>query len=174
MSSPIILAKRASYEEFLKSYDPAMAATCRSAGQTLLFSSVANRDIDARVAITTRLLDDGADPTVVAKGLNVLHVLFGRPGHDAEQEAPMLRRLIEGGADVNLVSKRYGPPLVGLIEHGPTPESARVPFYNVLFERPGLDLSAPYGQGTLRDFIFNSAYHLPLLRKRVEDYEKAA
>jgi hypothetical protein len=121
MPSIIILARSASFDEFMREYDPAMAKVHRPGAQTLLFSSVVNRDIEARVAITNRLIDDGADPSVVASGVNALHVLFGRKGHDAALEAPMLKRLIEGGADINLASKKWGPPLVLVMKNGPWP-----------------------------------------------------
>lgn len=62
-----------------------------------------------------------------------------------------------------------GAPLANLIKHGPSPESARVPFYDVIFDQPNLDLSRPY----LHDLIFNSAWNLPLLRERVLAYESA-
>ena len=171
MASLIHSANANSYGEFLKDYTPADATYIDSSGRTLLFESVANPDIEARVAITMRLLDDGADPSVISRGINVLHVLFGTRKHDTEFEAPMLRRLIDGGADINLVSKRSGPPLAVFIQRGPSPETARVPFYDVLFEQPNLDLSAPFDKGTLRDFIFNSAWNLPLLEERVLAYE---
>ncbi|GLE55280.1 ankyrin repeat domain-containing protein [Mycobacteroides chelonae] len=174
MASLTITAKRGSLEQFLADYNPLTdAASIDSTGRTLLFESVANRDINARVAITNRLLDDGADPSVKSGGINVLHVLFGRPGHDSQLEAPVLRRLIQGGADVNLTSKRYGPPLIGLIEHGPMPESAMVPFYDAFFEASHLDLSVQYGQETLREFILRGTYNLPILRERVLAYEGA-
>lgn len=138
-----------------------------------MFKSLANKDIEARVSITTRLLDDGADPSVVSDGINVLDILFGRPGHDAELEAPMLYRLIEGGADINVVSNRFGPPLVGLIENGPMPETARVPFYDVFFQRPDLDLAAPAmrAKKTLKEFILANS-GLPLMQQKVIAYEE--
>lgn len=172
MASPIIVAKTGSFDEFMTAYEPTMAASYVSAGQTLLFSSVANRDTDSRVAITTRLLDDGADPSVVAAGVNVLHVLFGYRGHDAGREAPMLGRLIDGGADVNLVSKRFGPPLIGVMINGPRPETANVPFYDAFFERPNLDLSVPAvrSQRTLREYILSNS-GFPLLHDYVRAYD---
>lgn len=163
--------QRGSYDEFLKAYSPADATQLAAGGRPLLFKSVTNPDIDARVAITERLLDDGADPSVVSNGVNVLHVFFGTRVHDAEKEVLMLRRLIEGGADINQVSKRSGPPLAVLIEHGPRPESACLPFYDVIFAQPNLDFTVPYGAGTLRDLIFDSVWNLPLLRERVTVYE---
>lgn len=172
--SLIHVAKRGSFGEFMKEYDPSVAATYRAAGQTLLFASVANRDIEARVAITMRLLDDGADPSIVCDGINVLHVLLGpNKKHDALREAPMLRRLIEKGADINQPSKKWGPPLLGLIHNGPRPETAAAPFYDVFFDQPNLDLNARYGNYVLWDSIFGDLWNLPMLRERALAYEEA-
>lgn len=172
--SLIYTAQTGTFGDFLKVYSPADATLLGAGGRSLLFYSVMNRDVDTRVAITTRLLDDGADASIVSGGINVLHVLFGRRGHNAELEAPVLRRLIERGADVNLVSKRSGPPLVGLMEHGPLPESARIPFYSVFFERSDLDLDVPAMRAgkSLKDFILAHS-GMPLLREYVLEYESA-
>ncbi|SKM80635.1 Uncharacterised protein [Mycobacteroides abscessus subsp. massiliense] len=158
-----------SFEDFLSVYTPADATKLFGDGRPLLFKSVGNRDVKARVAITNRLLDDGADPSIAPDNVNVLHVLFDQRTHDTEYEAPMLRRLIERGADINLFSKRSGPPLAVLIQHGPSPESECVPFYDVIFDQPNLDLTGRY----LHDLIFNSAWNLPILRERVLAYESA-
>ncbi|WP_421874638.1 hypothetical protein [Mycolicibacterium wolinskyi] len=166
-------AQSGSYDDFMGEYSPADATRLAAGGRSLLFKSVANKDIDARVAITNQLLDDGADPSIVSNGINVLHVLFGSRYHDAAKEAPMLRRLIEGGADINQDSKRSGPPLAVLIQHGPRPETACEPFYDVIFAQPNLDLNAPYEKGTLHELIFDSVWNLPLLRERVRAYEIA-
>ncbi|SIL90423.1 Uncharacterised protein [Mycobacteroides abscessus subsp. abscessus] len=109
----------------------------------------------------------------MSNGINVLHVLFGTRRHETALEAPMLRRLIDAGADINQVSKRSGPPLAVLIEHGPSPEAERVPFYDVLFDQPNLDLSAPCLRGSLRDLIFDSVWNFPILRERAAAYEAA-
>jgi len=160
--SVLYSAKRGSYAEFLDEYEPSMAVTYRAAGgKTLLFESVANRDVEARVAITMRLLDDGADPSVVSGGMNVLHILLGEKNHDARLEAPMLRRLIDGGADINQVSKRWGVPLIGLVESGFYPESARIPFYDVIFDQPNLDVS-----------LIKTVYSVPILRERMKTYQE--
>lgn len=172
--SLIYAAQTGTFEDFIKVYTAADATLLGAGGRPLLFYSIMNRDVDARVAITTRLLDDGADASVVSGGINVLHVLFGRRGHDAKLEAPVLGRLIERGADINLVSKRSGPPLVGLMEHGPLPESARIPFYDVFFEYPDFDLGVPAMRAnkTLKDFILSHS-GMPLLRNYVLEYESA-
>ncbi len=166
-------AKACSYADFLKEYSPDDATRLFAGNRSLLFQSVANPDIEARVAITDRLLDDGADASIVSNGMNVLHVLFGTRRHDTKVEEPMLRRLIDAGADINQVSKRSGPPLAVLIEHGPSPEAERVPFYDVIFAQPNLDLSARCLRGTLNDLIFNSVWNFPILRERATAYEAA-
>jgi len=172
---PIYAAEKRTYEEFLNEYSSDMAPLLSSSGKSLLFYSVANQDIDARISITSRLLDDGADASVTVRDTNVLHVLFARPPHDAERESPMFRRLVDSGADINLVSKRFGPPLVCLIENGPAAETEMVPFYDVFFSRPDLDLSVSSTRAgmTLREFIFNSVWNLPALRERAIAYDRS-
>lgn len=169
--SLVYSASRGSYEDFLAEYSPADATKLFGGGRPLLFQSVGNKNVEARIAITLRLLDDGADPSIAPDHVNVLHVLFGVRNHDAEKEAPMLDRLIDCGADINLVSKRDGPPLAVLIKHGPRPESACVPFYDVIFDQPNLDFTVPTGDGSLHDLIFNSTWNLPILRERTLAYE---
>ncbi|WP_078354192.1 ankyrin repeat domain-containing protein [Mycobacteroides chelonae] len=166
MASLIGVTSMGSYADFMQMYTSADAKFIDANGRTLLFHSVGNHNVEARIQITNRLLDDGADPSV-SDNINVLHVLFTQRNHETEREAPMLRRLVDGGADINLFSKKFGPPLAVLIERGPSPESKRVPFYDVLFDQPNLELSSKY----LRDLIFNSAWNLPILRERVLAYE---
>lgn len=171
--SLLYAAQRGSYEEFLAEYAPGDATKLFGGGRPLLFQAVGNKDVEARVAITMRLLDDGADPSIAPDRVNVLHVLFGARNHDPIHEAEMLRRLIEGGADLNLVSKRDGPPLAVLVKHGPRPESDCVPFYDVIFDQPNLDFTVPTGNGSLHELVFDSVWNLPLLRERIRAYESA-
>ncbi|WP_157516867.1 hypothetical protein [Mycobacterium sp. MS1601] len=174
MASVSFAAGSATYEQFLEARHPVDAVSFRkSGGRTLLFDSVANKAISARIAITHRLLDDGADPSVESAGINVLHVLFGRRGHDAQREAPMVQRLLDGGADINLVSPRFGPPLIGLAKNGPRPETARVPLYDLIFDRPDLDLSLPSGTAgkSLREFVLAHS-GMPLLHEKIQQFDR--
>ncbi|NQX12103.1 hypothetical protein HQQ80_10745 [Microbacteriaceae bacterium VKM Ac-2855] len=83
-----------------------------------LSKAMANEDPVARLAIANRLLDDGADPSLVSTDgdrVNVLHVLWGRDrDRDPEPEAALIARLLDGGADINLRSPRFGLPLTML------------------------------------------------------------
>ncbi|AZZ56780.1 hypothetical protein C7V51_13535 [Rathayibacter iranicus] len=84
-----------------------------------LGQAVVNEDPRARLAIANRLLDDGADPSLVSTSgdrINVLHALWGRArDRDPEGEAALIARLLDGGADINLRSPRFGLPLTMLL-----------------------------------------------------------
>lgn len=171
----IYRAEHSSFPEFLERYSPEMVDAVSITGENALFGAVRNRDINARVAIAGFLLGQGIDATAVIRGnLNVLHVLFGRKGHDAELEAPMLAGLIKAGADINLVAKRVGPPLMGLIDKGGR-DADRGPFYDVVFSVPDLKFDIPAGPATsmtLRKVIMGEgARKMPLMKEYLLAYE---
>ncbi|NQX11805.1 hypothetical protein HQQ80_09230 [Microbacteriaceae bacterium VKM Ac-2855] len=120
MASSMYIAKYGTYEEFCALYNPAaVPSNVRTGVDGLLGEAVANEDPVARLAIANRLLDDGADPSLVSTDgdrVNVLHVLWGRKrDRDPEAEAALVARLLEGGADINLRSPRFGLPLKKLV-----------------------------------------------------------
>ncbi|MEO8527728.1 MAG: hypothetical protein ABI435_01485 [Pseudolysinimonas sp.] len=123
MTDPKLLASRATLEEFLAAYDPTMIPfKTYVGGATVLFGAVANPDPQARIDIANRLLDDGADPSIVTTDrndrVNVLHVLWSRAHErDIPREGELVARLIDGGADINIRSPRFGPPLLEMIDH---------------------------------------------------------
>lgn len=129
-----------SYDEFLSVYDAPEGADASSIADDLLLRSLANNDVAARIAIAGRLLDDGADPAAEEGGATTLHVLLGRGVHDFEAEAPLLKRLLDGGADINKVIERFGTPLETLAAQFKFSDDALAPFYDVLFARADLDL----------------------------------
>ncbi|WP_426245469.1 hypothetical protein [Nocardioides sp. LHG3406-4] len=129
-------AARGSYDEFEAVYDPSEAKKDFS-GASLLGLALGNGDPAARVAIANRLLDDGAD--VMAHG-DELHVLLGATAHDFEAEPALLRRMLDAGADVNRVVPRFGTPLETLADVFKFSDATLAPFYDVLFDRPDLDL----------------------------------
>jgi ankyrin repeat protein len=143
-------ARRGTYEEFLSRYEPGAAARAAdSTGRTLLHAALANGDLHARVAIADRLLDDGADAAALsgAEGFTTLHVLLGRGKHDFPREAPLLERLLDGGADVNRAVDRFGTPLHTVARQFAFTDASLAPFYDVLFARPdlwGADGRPPY------------------------------
>jgi hypothetical protein len=161
-------------------YEPKWASFQMSSGTTLS-GAIANREPADRVAIAMQLLDDGADPSVVnEKGdnVNVLHVLFSQRKHDFELEAPLLRRLLEGGADPNLRSPRFNTPLV-MFEALPSRGEEARPFYDPLFAHPNLDfdvvvVNSPERVTTLRDRVLATPEtSKPEFRRRMLEYEAA-
>jgi len=151
MTSPIHLAKYGTYKEFCLVYDPVTMPFDPEAGVVgLLGQAVANKDPRERLAIANRLLDDGADPSLVSTSgdrVNVLHVLWGRErDRDAEAEAVLIARLLDGGADINLRSPRFGLSLASLATGiSPSPEYLRAAFRAVT-EHSRPDLTAHVDQ----------------------------
>ena len=157
-----------SIDEFLAIYDPADLPNQDDA----LFGAVSNNNLDLKLSITMRLLNDGASAAYVESGINVLHVLFGRmEARRPEQEAPMVRALIEAGADVNLYSRRYPTPLIMMLDEDHLPGEQSAPFYDVFLDRPELDLTLPVryqSNRTVRDGLEYMATHTrPFLGERL-------
>ncbi|MER7419124.1 hypothetical protein ABT346_20470 [Micromonospora peucetia] len=95
----------------------------------------------ARAGIAAVLLDDGADARVTsADGVNTLHAMLGSAALDPAFEAPVLRRPIDGGADVNGVAEESGTPLQVLMAQFRYTDEVLAPFYDVLFSYSHLDL----------------------------------
>lgn len=126
------------YEEFLAIHEPAHANATYSSG-TPLTLALSNGDPEARVAIATRLLDDGAD----AGTAHPLHVLLGQNTHDFPLEAPLLQRLLDDGADVNERTEDGMTPLEQAASKFKFSDASLQPFYDVLLARPDLDLVGP-------------------------------
>lgn len=103
---------------------------------TLLTLAHSNSDTTQRVAIAHRLLDDGAD--VLRE--RPLHVLVGRNDHDFVNEALLLERMLEQGADVNEIYPGFGTPLETIAAKFKFSDVQLAPFYDVLLARPDLDL----------------------------------
>ena len=172
--NPRLLAKRSTLKEFLEEVrargpvdwsDPLWVGT--------LSGAIANKSPEDRVAIANFVLDQGVDPSVVSEGdnINVLHVLFSglADEHDFELEAPLLRRLLDGGADINLRSPRFGYPLEALSWMAATDDDLQ-PFYDVVFARPDIDMSAIINKhgSTLGELLISTTR--PDMTRRAEEY----
>lgn len=112
---------------------------------TLLWKAAHNRDVDARIDICNRLIDDGIDVAYEDNKTNVLHVYFSNRTFEPEKEAPLLRRLLEGGADLNLQPSKGYSPLITFISNPRLREPQRAPFYNVLLDFPEFVYREPDG-----------------------------
>ena len=148
-------AKRHTLDVFLEVFEPGQEAWVGASGLPLLLIALGNNDPANRLAIANYLLDVGADATALAlpERYTALHILFGQNTHDFEAEAVLLKRLLDGGADVNGVSGRgWGTPLQTLASQLKFSDETLSPFYDVLFARPDLDLlcKGEAGRSTLQ------------------------
>jgi len=142
--------KRWTHGEFEAVYEPQDASAWRSTrGETVLELALRNRYPATLVTIANRLLDDGADATVItpSEHVNVLQLLFSQGDHDFALEAPLLERLLNAGADLNWVSPVWGTPLQVLARQLKFFDAHLAPFYDVVFTRPGIDLLRPGVKG---------------------------
>lgn len=138
-----------------------------------------NPDVESRVGIANWMLDQGADASMTSgnERVNALHVLFSQREHDFEAEAPLLRRLFEGGADINGYSPKWGRPLHVLMENRGLRDRLLGPFYDVIFAQPGIDWDAPVSlkseteKRTLRDSVEAAEGRRPEMARRMREYE---
>ena len=132
---------RGTLADLEKVYEPAWVGY-QFEHDTLLTLALANDDPPSRIAIANRLLDDGADVRS-AHSLGPLHRFLARNSHDFTAEAPLLKRLLDAGADVNAVDAKVGTPLETLAAKFTFSDADLEPFYDVLLARPDLDLLQP-------------------------------
>ena len=142
---PSYRAEEASYQDFREWFEGFDAVDWRDRDwRRALAGALRNPSPEDRVAIASLLLDHGSDPSVVIDddNINVLHVLFfgSFREHDFRAEANVLERLLDGGADINLHSPRFGLPLEALSAMAASDEHLK-PFYEVVFARPDIDMS---------------------------------
>ena len=177
---PYYLAKDNSFDVFLESYAPAtMAQYVDGGGSTALVGAVSNKDPFARVQIANLLLDHGADPTIVMAGdrLSIPCLLLLAENHPVDNvaaEAALLRRLLEGGADPNLRSPRWGPPLEALIDLRRMGDDNLEPYYDPFFSRPNLNFDVKLARSKMLvyELLSNTSVVLPKLHARFLDYIK--
>lgn len=146
----------------------------RFTGGPLLDTALGNSDPVNRFEIASFLLDVGADPAWYDRrdGGNSLHHLLNHVrGGFAETDMALLRRLLDGGADVNASTKRSGTPLQLVNRYAGQGETNVVAVYDVLFARDDLDLFSPgkYGHSTYSSAWKGREYY-PVFWQRVQQY----
>lgn len=132
------LARSGSLAEFLGVYRSSDARR-PDLGVELLFIAARNKAIDARVSIVGRMLDDGVSGAAIHHGAGILHHLLTYGVHDFPAEAPLLRRLLSAGADINRVDPKRGTPLEALASQFRFSDDQLDPFYDVMLAHPDLD-----------------------------------
>lgn len=138
MASPLYVARNGSYEEFCEVFN-----ADNDDVTDMLLGGLINRDADARFRISSDMLDKGADPCAVEEGQNTLTLLLG--GHDrlSEGDCELVKRLVDGGADVNFRESRGSLPLRLAIVIRTDDDERRRPVYEALFGAEALDLELP-------------------------------
>ena len=171
--SPGSAAKRGTLEEFLTSVEGNPEKDWRS----FLFWALHNKDLTARVGIVDWMLDHGADPARVdsEEKINALHVMFEEREHDFVEEARLLQRFLDGGADINLKAPKWNVPIQTIIDEMIAPDAEVAPLYDVLFSYPGIDWDVIVGKAfgepvSLRRSVELSAKQRPELYRRMCDY----
>jgi len=164
-------AKYMKSEEFFAQHPELSEQSDRKLLTDVLFKALANKDIPSRAVLAEKLLAWGADVTAVhEERVNVVHVFASRV-KDPALEAPLLRRLLEAGADPNLQSGRYGTPLEEFMYKPRLDEDDLAPVYDVWFAHPGLDFSMVDRNGRdLLDKVRRVRGSSPKLVERVERY----
>lgn len=112
-------------------------------GETLLTQALILNDKSARNELSNFLLDQGADACFVnPRGSGTPHFLLDRTDlRDPGDDPALLKRLLDSGADLNGVDARLGTPTQLLKRRiMNVDESLAVPYFDVIFARPDLDL----------------------------------
>ena len=138
MASPLYVARNGSYEEFCEVFD-----ADNNDVTDMLLGGLINRDADSRFRISSDMLDKGADPCAVEEGQNTLSLLLG--GHDrlSEGDCELVKRLVDGGANVNFRNGRGDLVLRLAIVIRADDDEVRRPVYEALFGSADLDLELP-------------------------------
>lgn len=138
MASPLYVARNGTYEEFCEVFD-----TENNDATDMLMAALTNDDPEARFRISSDMLDKGADPCAVEEGQNTLSLLLGGNSHLGERDGELVKRLVDGGADVNFRESRGSLPLRLAIVIRADDDEKRRPIYEALLGSEVLDLELP-------------------------------
>lgn len=164
-----LTAKLGSFDDFVAQYKPRSEKKLYE-GKSLVFLAIANANSDARYRIASFLLDKGGriDGTS-SDGSGIFHLLLERAGDDIPHAVELLARLIDKGADANLLDERGADAIVRLIpKRGSDEELA--PLYDLWFSQRLTNLTTPDKTGYSP---LEAARLLPFragLAQRMEDY----
>jgi hypothetical protein len=165
--------RRATAEEFQAAYDAATWPThADERGRTLLPDALTNRDPATRSLMVRRLVDDGADASVVLdEGYTVLHVLLSQRARDPEVDPGLVRHLIAAGADPNREAGRHLHRPVEEVDHPKLSVAEHEPYYRAFFDQPGLELLDPGRRGrSVLDAARMHRFRRPQLLEHVMAY----
>lgn len=127
-----LTAKLKKEEEFFKDFTPDMIQN-KEEGKNLLSYSLANKDLQARYAISNFLIDSGCDVSVINdEGETLLHILLGQVKNLVPETTEVCKKLIDGGVDINTLDKKKRLALQYIINMKNT-DKELAPLYNLWF-----------------------------------------
>lgn len=106
MTSLFLLAGSGTAADFRAAFTATDDAT------DLLIPALTNPNAAERAKIAMFLLDQGADVNGDSEGRSPMHVLFAQQKHSFKQEAPLVERMLEAGADINQRERRGDLPIL--------------------------------------------------------------
>ena len=167
MTSLCLLAGSGTAAEFRAAFTATDDAT------DLLIPALTTPTAAERAKIAMFLLDQGADVNGDSEGRSPMHVLFAQQKHSFKQEAPLVQRMLEAGADINQRERRGDLPILQLVGNSSVRDDLAALLYEVLLDWPGLDLSLPVSPSrpdgrTARDEIMSGAWVRKRLRAMIE------
>lgn len=142
MASPLYVAKKGTIDEFREVFNAE-----EHDATDMLMAALTNRDPEARASICNDTLDQGADAGAEDEDQNTLTVLLGRHRHLGEGDGDLVKRLVDGGADVNYRARLGYLPLRLAVEIRADDDEKRRPVYEALFGAKELDLELPSDKG---------------------------
>ena len=164
-----LIANTKSMAEFEEAYRPGDEAGVYD-GRSLIFFSLGNTSLPDRAAISTFLLDRGVDVSGVSPdGNGVLHVLLGQNQHEVADTTALCSRLLDGGADINLLDAKDRLPIQSLVGMKFT-DDVLEPLYDLWFAHDGLDLTTPNAWGLSPLDLAKKVPYRAALVARMENY----
>ena len=149
VGSPDREARARTFNQFAHCYEPSWATWRHERdGTTTLLGAIVNRSPEDRAAIANLLLDDGADPALGdSDGFTPLHSLLGSANLDPSVDIPLMRRLIDGGADLNRVARQVGSPLRALLTNMDLLDPETRAIFEAFLDYPGIEVLAKAKNG---------------------------
>ena len=167
----VLDTRKMTYGEFIAKYPTRPGSVDHETLQLILNASLTNQDIPSRIALAELFLEWGADPTEVSRQQgNILHS-FATHVKDPAAEAPLLKRLLDMGADPNQHAPHYGWPLEIFLTKPKLNEQLLKPVYDVWFTHPHLDFLTRLPDGESQwDKVWRSSPMNPGLMERIKRY----
>lgn len=141
-------------------------------GESLIFYSLANTDLDSRYEISKFLINKNVDVTSSGKdNISPLHILLGQVKHNLAETIELCGDLIKRGSDINILDSRDRTAFQYIINMKFLDEELE-PLYELWFSQPYVELTIPNAWGYTPIDLAKKLPHRKQLVKRMESYVK--